>query len=313
MHTDCKECSFHKYQILGNRYVNFSLFSYPPKAIIRVLERYNREGLLKQSKFTSGNSKAPYNTRKHIQRTTVSTNLPFLKEENQLIFLRLRNGGAAVVVVGGHRSHQHGGVVRHVPESQPQILSSVRNGGEAKSFQSSAVVHNPAELEETGRRCRRRGRGSRRRGGGGGRVDAATGGGDDRGLRLAEKPLDSLPVGLMAEFPRQLEDPRRADRRQPHSPPPPVHLRMTIPRRSAVALLPAGASRFGHLLLHLEGHGGDGAGGGRMGWAVDQKVRRRRRWRRRRRRGRHEGEGSGAGHGEGFGGEIAGVVEEEEI
>lgn len=53
-------------------------------------------------------------------------------------------------------------------------------------------------------------------------------GGDDGRLRLLEQPLDGLAVGLVAELPRELEDPGGAQRRHPDPPPPPVHLGVAV-------------------------------------------------------------------------------------
>lgn len=43
-----------------------------------------------------------------------------------------------------------------------------------------------------------------------------------------EQPLDGLAVGLVAELPRELEDPGGAQRRHPDPPPPPVHLGVAV-------------------------------------------------------------------------------------
>jgi len=56
-----------------------------------------------------------------------------------------------------------------------------------------------------------------------GRDGARARGGDDGGLRLLEQPLDGLAVRLVAQLPRELEQPRRAHRRHPYPPPTPLH------------------------------------------------------------------------------------------
>lgn len=77
-----------------------------------------------------------------------------------------------------------------------------------------------------------RGGGRRQRGRDGGergrRYGAGPCGGDDGRLRLLQQPLDRLPVRLVPQLPRQLEDPRRAQRRHPDPPPPPVHLGVPV-------------------------------------------------------------------------------------
>ena len=74
------------------------------------------------------------------------------------------------------------------------------------------------------------------------RDGAGAGGGDDSGLGLPEQPLDGLTVGLVAELARQLEHPRRASRRHPDPPPPPLHLGVSVLRRWSLGL--GGARRW---------------------------------------------------------------------
>lgn len=97
--------------------------------------------------------------------------------------------------------------------------------------QTLATGHGGDRLSAAGDRRRRRGGDGR-----GGRGDrtcgesAGAGGGDDGSLGVAEKPLDSLAVGAVAELARELEDPGGAHRRHPHAPPPAIDLRVAVPR-----------------------------------------------------------------------------------
>uniref|UniRef100_A0A804P124 Uncharacterized protein n=1 Tax=Zea mays TaxID=4577 RepID=A0A804P124_MAIZE len=54
------------------------------------------------------------------------------------------------------------------------------------------------------------------------------GGGDDGGLGLLQQPLDGLAVGLVAQLPRELEHPRRAQRRHPYPAPAALHLGVAV-------------------------------------------------------------------------------------
>ncbi|KAJ4900394.1 Uncharacterized protein Rs2_14345 [Raphanus sativus] len=70
-----------------------------------------------------------------------------------------------------------------------------------------------------------------RRGGETRRSRAGSRRGDDRRLGLAEKPLDRLAVGFVAELSRQLEHASRADDRHPDPPPSPVDFAVSVFRR----------------------------------------------------------------------------------
>ncbi|KAJ4838861.1 hypothetical protein Tsubulata_010895 [Turnera subulata] len=65
-------------------------------------------------------------------------------------------------------------------------------------------------------------------GGEAGRGGAGPCGGYNRGLGLAEEPLDGLAVGFVAELAGQLEDPGGAYDGHPDSPSPAVHLAVTV-------------------------------------------------------------------------------------
>lgn len=74
------------------------------------------------------------------------------------------------------------------------------------------------------------GRGERGRDGGerGRRYGAGAGGGDDGRLGLLQQPLHGLAVGLVAELPRELEDPSGAERGHPDPAAPAVDLGVAV-------------------------------------------------------------------------------------
>jgi hypothetical protein len=97
-----------------------------------------------------------------------------------------------------------------------------------------------------------------------GRDGAGAGSRQDGRLRLLQQPLDGLAVGLVAELAGQLEHPRRAQRRHPNPPPPPVHLGVPVLGRPLGHYGPRrrGGRRHERLLvggrrLRLLGHGRD--------------------------------------------------------
>ena len=63
---------------------------------------------------------------------------------------------------------------------------------------------------------------------------AGASGGDHRGLRLLEEPLDGFAVRLVAQLAGQLEDAGGAEGRHSDAPPAPVHLRVPVLGRGAL-------------------------------------------------------------------------------
>lgn len=59
---------------------------------------------------------------------------------------------------------------------------------------------------------------------------AGAGGGDNRGLRLLEEPLNGFAVGFVTQFAGQLEDAGGAESRHSDAPPPSVHLCVAVLR-----------------------------------------------------------------------------------
>lgn len=68
----------------------------------------------------------------------------------------------------------------------------------------------------------------RRRGRKRGRSSTSSGGGNDGGLSLAEKPLYGLAVGFVAEFSGELKHPRRTDYGHTNSPTTAVYLAVPV-------------------------------------------------------------------------------------
>nr|GLL45613.1 protein EI24 homolog [Ipomoea trifida] len=89
------------------------------------------------------------------------------------------------------------------------------------------------------------------------RDGAGAGGGDDSRLGLMQEPLNCLAVGLVPQFPRQLENPSGASRRHADAPPSAVHLRVPILRR------PGRRRSSAAMLVAVEGLRSGGDRGGR--------------------------------------------------